>query len=174
MRQTTTDPNGQPDPGAEDPNGKNDGTKSDETPKSVEEQLAELTAKFEDLKTNSRKWETRAKENKKAAEELDQIKAQGMTPDQKLQAAEDKASKAERELARYKVAAETGVPAALLHGGDEDAMRESAKAALEFRGTAPKSTAPKPDPSQGGTGTTQKPSAREAGLDEARRRFKKS
>lgn len=171
----TSDQTGQPDPNAQqDPNGKPEDSKEPEAPKSVEDQLAELTAKFEDLKANSRKWETRAKENKDAAKELEQIKAQGMTPDQKLQAAEDKAAKAERELARYKVAAETGVPAHLLNGDDEEAMRDYAKALQEFKGTAPKSAAPKPDPSQGGTGGKSKPSAKEEGLAEARRRFNKS
>ncbi|WP_394620941.1 hypothetical protein JNUCC0626_18155 [Lentzea sp. JNUCC 0626] len=145
--------------------------KADETPKSVEEQLAELTSKFDDLKTNARKWETRAKENKDAAKELADLKAQGMTPDQKHQAAEDRAEQAERELARYKVAAETGVPAHLLAGDDEDAMREHAKALKEFKGEQPRNPAPKPDPSQGGSGGKQKASAADEGRAEAQRRF---
>jgi hypothetical protein len=151
-----------------------EGEKSIEDTRTTEEKLAELTAKFETLQTNSRKWESRAKENKDAAAELAQIKAQGMTPDQKLQAAEEKAAKAERDLAKYKVAAETGLPADLLVGEDEDSIRDYAKKLAEFKGVTPKATAPKPDPSQGGTGGKQKPSAAEAGLDEARRRFKKS
>jgi hypothetical protein len=148
--------------------------KSTEDTRTTEEKLADLTAKFEVLQSNSRKWEGRAKENASAAKELEQIKAQGMTPDQQLQAAVEKAAQAERDLVKYKVAAETGLPADLLVGDDEDAIREYAKKLAEFKGVTPKTQPPKPDPSQGGTGTPQKPSARDAGLDEARRRFKKS
>ncbi|MDT8915751.1 hypothetical protein [Amycolatopsis sp. PS_44_ISF1] len=153
---------------------KPEGDKSAEDARTTDEKLAELTAKFESLQTNSRKWETRAKENKDAAAELAQIKAQGMTPDQKLQAAEDKASKAERDLAKYKVAAETGLPADLLVGDDEDSIRDFAKKLAEFKGVTPKTAPPKPDPSQGGTGGKSKPTAADEGRAEAARRFKKS
>lgn len=139
--------------------------------KTVDEKLADLTSKFEGLQKDSRKWESRAKENKAKADKLDALEASNATPDQKLAAAEQKAAQAERELARYKVAAETGIPATLIHGDDEDAMRDHAKALAEFRGEAPKAQAPKPDPTQGGTGGKSKTSQRDIGLEEARKRF---
>ncbi len=164
----------QPDPGQPDPAGQPDpNAQKQDPPKSTEEQLTELAAQIEEVKQHSRKWETRAKENKAKADEFDKLQAANATPDQKLQAAEEKAAKAERELARYKVAAETGVPAHLLNGDDEDAMRDHAKALIEFRGQqAPKNHSMKPDPTQGGTGDSGKRrSARDDGLAEARRRF---
>jgi hypothetical protein len=157
----------QPDPNAQ-PNGEGD---QQPAPKSAEEQLAELTEKLEDLKRHSRTWEQRAKENKAKADELDKIQAANATPDQRLQAAEERAAKAERKLVRYQIAAETGVPAALVHGDTEDEMREAAKAALEFRGAQPKPQAPKPDPSQGGSGGKSKVSAADEGRAEAQRRI---
>lgn len=138
--------------------------------KTQEEQLAEALAAVEEWKRHSRTHEDRAKANKAAADELARIKASTATDTEKLAAAEKAAADASRELTRYKVAAETGVPAALLHGDDEDSMREAAKAAIEFRGSAPKST-PKPDPTQGGTPKQQKPSGRDAGRAEAEKRF---
>jgi hypothetical protein len=93
------------------------------------------------LKTNARKHEDRAKANKDAAAELARIKAENATPDERLTAAEKRAADAEAALVRYRVAAETGIPAALLHGDDEDAMREFAKNLAEFRGEQPKKSA---------------------------------
>ena len=75
-----------------------------------------------DWKSEARKWEQRAKENKAARDELDALKAAQMTEQERLvKRAED----AERQLAEAnaqiqhskdvaEVAAESGVPAALL------------------------------------------------------------
>jgi hypothetical protein len=165
------EPNGQNDPsGQTDPNAQTD------PPKSTEEQLAELTASMEELKRNSRKWETRAKENKAAADELAQLKATNATPDQKLSAAEKRAETAERELARFRVAASTGLPADLaemLTGNDEEAMEEQAKKLLARLVPAKpeRQTPVKPDPSQGGSGGQKKVSAADEGRAEAQRRY---
>lgn len=162
------DPAGQTDPNAQ-PHGEGDPQAS--APKSAEEQLAELSEKLEDLKRHSRTWEQRAKENKAKADEFEKLQAANATPDQRLAAAEERAAEAERKLVRYRIAAETGVPAALINGADEDEMREAAKAALEFKGAQPKPAAPKPDPSQGGSGGKSKVSAADEGRAEAQRRI---
>lgn len=75
-----------------------------------------------DWKAEARKWEQRAKENKAAADELEQLKQAQMTEQQK---AEQRAEKAETELAQLRaekqhaedvreVADATGAPIALL------------------------------------------------------------
>lgn len=50
------------------------------------------------------------------------------------QAAEERATAAARELIRYKVAAETGVPAQMLVGDDEEAMTAHAAELIAWRG----------------------------------------
>jgi hypothetical protein len=139
----------------------------------AEERIAALEAERDEWKTNARKHEDRAKANKDAAAELARIKAENATPDERLTAAEKRAADAEAALVRYRIAAETGIPAALLHGDDEDSIREFAKNLAEFRGEAPKKSAPKPDSSQGGR-DEKKTSARDLGRAEAERRFKKN
>lgn len=154
-------------------NGSDAGTADDgQAEPTAEERLAALEAELSTWKANARKHEDRAKANKDAAAELARLKAANATPDERLAAAEKVAADAALELARYKVAAETGVPASLLHGNDEDAMREAAKAALAFRGE-PKKTAPKPDPTQGSGGDGKRLTGRDAGRAEAERRFGK-
>lgn len=96
----------------------------------------------------SRVYEERKKlenydELKKKADELDQLKEASKT---ELQRAQDRAAKAEKDLAdlkaaealresRAKVSAETGVPSELLTGEDEEACKEQAKKILEFAKT---------------------------------------
>lgn len=158
--------------GVESATDKTTETGTEEQPRTAEEQLAELAAKVEALTANSRKWEARAKENKSAAEKLAELEAANATPDQKLTLAEKRAAEAERELARYKVAAETGLPADLLVGDDEDAMRAYAERLAEFTKAAkPKAAAPKADPSQGPKGSDNRVSQAELGKAAARARF---
>lgn len=159
------------------PNDDPDGAKPDEvvdTPvETAEEKAARLEQEYEALKAHSRKHEQRAKDNKAAADELARLKAENATPDQRLTAAEERAVNAETELARYKVAHETSLPSALLSllNGDEDTMREQAKALIAFKGeAAPPKPKPLPDPSQGGSGGSTKPSAADEGRAEAQRR----
>lgn len=65
--------------------------------------------------------------------------------------AEREAADARRESLRYSIAAETGIPANLLNGDDEEAMRGHAERLKAFVETQRPST-PKPDPSQGARG----------------------
>ncbi len=156
------------------PPANDDGAKPDDKPEETpEEKAARLESELADAKKHSRTWEQRAKDNKDAAKKLADIEAANATPDQKLTMAEERASKAEAELARYKVAHETQLPAALLSllNGDEDQMRDQAKALIEFKGEAPKGGKPKPDPSQGGKGDENKPSSADEGKAEAQRRI---
>lgn len=117
----------------------NDGTKPDGngTP-TVEELLAQLT----EWKGHARTWETRAKENKTAADKLAEIEAAKLTTEQKLQKELDdlrKANEAAQVTAlRATVAAAKGVPAGLLSGSTEDELNASADALLAFRGPARK------------------------------------
>ena len=160
-----TDPNaqteGQPDPKAEG------------APKSAEEQLAELAAKVESLTQNSRKWETRAKENIDKAKKFDELQASSATDADKLSAAEQRAAKAELRLTRFEVASRTGLPSDLvefLTADDEDAMEEQAKKILARLAPA-KPAAPKPDPTQGGSGGKAAVSQAEIGRQAARDRL---
>lgn len=103
-------------------------TNSGETP-------TDWKAKYEAMREHSREWENRAKANKAAADELEQIKAAQMTEQEKLTAraeaaeaklAELEAAKAHADAAQA-IAAETGVPVELLsYCTDETAMREFA------------------------------------------------
>lgn len=158
------------DDGAGD-SGSDDSGSDDEPNETPEAKAARLEAELAEAKKNSRKWEDRAKASKPKADELDRLKAEGMKPDEKLAAAEKAAAEARAELARYRVAAETGLPAELIVGDDEDAMKAYAEKLKAFAGDkAPQTKSPKPDPSQGNR-TGPKPSAADAGRAEAQKRF---
>ena len=89
-----------------------------------------------DWKAMARKWERLAKSNSKKAKSYDELQEQSKT---ELQRAQEKAKRAEDELAelkakaelaetRAKVAKESGVPAELIFGADEGEMEANAKA----------------------------------------------
>lgn len=168
----TTPTPGTPDLNAQDPNaGQTDPNAKDEPAKSTEEKLAELTSAMEELKRNSRKWEDRAKENRDKAKKFDDLQAASATDADKLTAAEERAAAAERRLTRFEVAARTGLPSDLvefLTADDEDAMEEQAKKILTR--LAPAKAAPKPDPSQGGSGGKPPVSQAELGRAAAQER----
>jgi len=107
-----------------------------------------------DWKAEARKWEERAKANKTAAEKLAEIEEATKTAEQKaaerLEAAEKRAAALEVKALRAEIAATKGVPVALLSGSTQEELEAAADALIEFRGVV----APKPDPSQGGTGQT--------------------
>lgn len=93
-------------------------------------------AKYEAMREHSREWEQRAKANKAAADELQEIKAAQMSEQEKLtaraEAAEAKLAELEarnaHDEAAKKIANETGVPYELLtYCSDENAMSEFAK-----------------------------------------------
>ena len=105
-----------------------------------------------DWKAEARKWEARAKENSKAADRLAEIEEANKSAEQKaaerLAAAEARAAELETKAVRAEVAAEKGVPVALLNGTSREDLEAAADALLAFRGEAKPAT-PKPDPSQG-------------------------
>ena len=93
-----------------------------------------------DWKAMARKWERLAKSNSEKATAYDELQEQSKT---ELQKAQEKAKRAEDELAelkakaelaetRAKVAKETGVPAELVFGADEDEMAANAKAVAKW------------------------------------------
>lgn len=121
-------------------------------------------AKFEEQRAHSRKWEQRAKDNSKAAEELQQFKDSQLSEAEKaakrikeLEAA-NAAYEAERQQNEWKaqVSKETGVPASLLHGDTLEAMTANAKAIDQYAHPKPKGM-----PHQGKT-----PDGKAAGADE--------
>ena len=103
-----------------------------------EQQQAETDwqAKYEEMRNHMREWEKKAKANQGAADELEKLKAEQMTEQEKEKA---RADKAEAELASYKaeaerveaarqIANETGVPFDLLmYCNDIEAMNDFAK-----------------------------------------------
>ena len=110
--------------------------------------------KYEDMKRHSRDWEKRAKENAATASELEQLKEQQMSEQEKANARAEKAeaelaamkADAERLAAAKRIAEETGTPTELLEFcADEDAMNEFARlySAKQTVHAAPKSSASK-------------------------------
>ena len=93
-------------------------------------------AKYEEMRNHMRDWEKKAKANQSAADELEKLKAEQMTEQEKANA---RAEKAEAELATYKaeaerveaarqISSETGVPFDLLmYCNDVEAMTDFAK-----------------------------------------------
>lgn len=117
-----------------------------------------------DWKAQARKWEKLAKANKEKADKWD-AQAQAAPTVESLQQQMDELraeadcqrESAERERARYKVSQETGVPAALIQGDDEEAMAASAAAVAEFA----KAQAPS-YPADKGAGAQHAPVSRES------------
>ncbi|RYQ70703.1 heavy metal transporter [Bifidobacterium pseudolongum] len=92
--------------------------------------LETTTAKLEETTKHSREWENRAKANKAKADELEQLKTDHATAIKELD--ELKAYKTQTETAAARatlakqISDETGVPADLLAGDDEESMRDYA------------------------------------------------
>lgn len=120
--------------------------------------IESLQAEIEALKGHSRKWEDRAKENYEAKKELDGIRREQMSDDERRQAeaadraealrlAEERAEKAEREALRFRIASSHGVSDEdadlFLTGSDEETLTRQAEA------LAGRSTGPRPNPAQG-------------------------
>ena len=107
-----------------------------QTEPNTDETSVDWQAKYEAMREHSREWEQRAKANKAAADELEEIKAAQMSEQEKLtaraEAAEKKLAEIEakqaHEKAAKKIANETGVPVELLEFcTDETAMKNFAK-----------------------------------------------
>lgn len=118
----------------------------------------------EDIDWKAKFEEQRAKDNSKAAEELQQFKDSQLSEAEKaakrikeLEAA-NAAYEAEKQRNEWKaqVSKETGVPASLLHGGTLEAMTANAKAIDQYAHPKPKGM-----PNQGKT-----PDGKAAGADE--------
>lgn len=101
----------------------------------TEQQTVDWQAKYEDMRKHAREWEKAAKANKGAADELEKLKAEQMTEQEKAVA---RAEKAEQQLAALKaeqqraadaqeVSQAAGVPRQLLEFlPDRDAMERFA------------------------------------------------
>lgn len=85
-------------------------------------------AKYREAVAHSREWEKRAKDNKAAADELQQLK------EAQLSEAEKTAYEAEKQQNEWKtqVSKETGVPIALLHGSTLEEMQANGKALADY------------------------------------------
>ena len=97
-----------------------------------------------DWKAEARKWEQRAKDANKRVRDLEPFEAKVSELEEasksELEKAQERAERAERALAeasasavRAEVAAEKGVPVALLSGDSREALIASAEALLAFR-----------------------------------------
>jgi hypothetical protein len=140
---TTTSANPPPAPTSDDLGdaGKKAITEERAAKKAAEKRAAELQAKVDEFER------AKLSEQEKAAKDLaDARKA--------AEEAKSEAARLQLDVMRHRIAAEKGVPAALLSGGDEESLTASAEAALEWRGevTPPHPTAPRPDPSVGARG----------------------
>lgn len=108
------------------------------TPEVQEDQPIDWKAKYEAMRKHSRDWESKAKANQGAADELEQLKAAQLTEQEK---AVQRAEKAEAELEQLKaqaahaqmvadVASKANVPAevvSMLTGKDADELAEQVK-----------------------------------------------
>ena len=93
-----------------------------------------------DWKAEARKWEARAKENKGKADKLDKLEEASKTAleraTERAQAAEEKVKAYEQEAQRKQwldeVAADTGLPAAVLRGNTREEIEAHANALKPF------------------------------------------
>lgn len=89
-----------------------------------------------DWKAEARKWERRSKENADKVRAYDELQEQSKSEIQKAKEeaaaykrqVEDLSAKAELDRARARVAKDTGAPAELVFGADEDEMAANVKA----------------------------------------------
>ncbi|WP_165247489.1 hypothetical protein [Adlercreutzia sp. ZJ141] len=122
-----------------------------------QQQEPDYKALYEQAKANSRKWETRAKSNKEAAEELAKLQGNGGKSVEQ-QIAELKAKLDEKEKAEQrasiaaKVAREKGVPVDLLNGETEEEMGAWADKMLAHFKTKPAPKVSDPGSFDKGTG----------------------
>ena len=142
------------------------------TPENVEQVAAQQPAidwkaKFEETLAESRKWESRAKENSGAAKKLKEIEDRDLSELDKARRDAEQAIRASEESVReleslrrqtlvQKVALDKGLPAQLagrLQGSTEDELSADADALLALVSKQPP-PAPKPDPGQGRTGSS--------------------
>jgi hypothetical protein len=115
-------------------------------------------AEAEKYRKFSREWETRAKQNSAAAEELAALRESQKSEAQKIaeraEAAEKRAAAADRELARYRVATAKKLPPELVGRLQGDTDEELAADADALLALVKASTGLKPDLSQGNRSST--------------------
>ena len=98
-----------------------------------------------DWKAESRKWESRAKENlaaakanegaaKRLAEIEEAQKTEAQKAQERLEAAERRAAELELKATRAEVAAAKGIPTELLTGSTREEIEASADALIAFKG----------------------------------------
>ncbi len=111
-------------------------TKHDQTD-DTDEGTVDWKAKYEEMRTHARDWESKAKANKDAANELEKLKAANLSEQEKAIARAEKAeaelqqlrAQAERAQMAQRVAAKTKLPLEVvqtLNGEDEDALTQQA------------------------------------------------
>ena len=97
-------------------------------------------AKYKEAVAHSRKWEKLAKDNKTAADDLQQLKEAQLSEAEKTAKhikeleAKNAAYEAEKQQNEWKtqVSKETGVPIALLHGSTLEEMQANGKALADY------------------------------------------
>ncbi|MFR0868703.1 MAG: hypothetical protein ACLSGS_06650, partial [Adlercreutzia sp.] len=97
-------------------------------------------AKYKEAVAHSREWEKRAKDNKAAADELQQLKEAQLSEAEKTAKhikeleAKNAAYEAEKQQNEWKtqVSKETGVPTGLLHGSTLEEMQANGKALADY------------------------------------------
>lgn len=101
-----------------------------------------------DWKAHARTWEQRARENEEKAKKWEAAEAANRTKEENdriaIQQAEERARKAEENLARERVARTTGVEPEFLGGGTEEEMRATAQKLLDWRAQQQNPQAPPP------------------------------
>lgn len=111
-----------------------DGAQPTPTPEPPKPEPAQET----DWKAESRKWESRAKDNATAAQRLAEIEEANRTETEKAQAraevAEKRAIELEQKATRAEVAAAKGIPMDLLSGSTKEELEASADALIAFKG----------------------------------------
>lgn len=105
----------------------------------TENEKVDWQAKYKEMKEHMRTWESRAKDNEKAAQELKKLKDAEKSELEKAQeeaknakAALDALEKsAKLDKLKAKVASDVGIPAEFIIGDDEENMREYAQKLAE-------------------------------------------
>ncbi|KAB5606678.1 helicase [Bifidobacterium jacchi] len=160
---------------AEDANNSTDQSQDVQEPHG--EPQTDWEAKYREAVSHSREWEKRAKDNKAAADELQQLKESQMSEAQKAEARTAKlqkeldALKAEKQAGEWRaqVAEESGLPANLIVGDSLEAMQAHAKAISEYvESRMPKNGIPKPT-----DGSVQPEDPRSKGANDLRHAFER-
>lgn len=129
---------------------------------------------IEGLRTALKQANAEAKANRLKAAELDQLKTAQMSDLERATAEREQAARerdeAKAEALRWRIAAANGISdddaETFLTGSDEATLTRQATRLAEMRATAATSNTPKPDLTQGGSGSTP-PALNSDGLEEA-------